>query len=430
MGIGSFPVSASAFDATGVGYDLTQTIVTAGVPSLSVNVVATPALVNAATSATQADASGDPVTVSYTYTITNSSANDSPNTTLVTGLNTTTPGTTLLSNPTATSTAPAGCDPTTATNGCDVPAHGSLTYTVKGVYLDSNFSASGTGPFTVTQGRPYVTFSYPMTNIGSIYTASATGPSVQVNGTTTITANAITTNQPTYANHTSFQLGDQDVELTASFTNTGKDQAGTYTATVTLPMGYTATASSCPGAVAPYTSCTFTTIAPGQTVMFTITGRFEDTGASTDAVAPPLTTGPSASAVVNSQTSNTVSAKLNTVTTGSTTGTYLQTSPLPAATPIKVTRVNALTYAIGATTPSASNTVNELGPLHATYTNPNDTLTYMASVRNTGASVARGVYFVIPVPNSPSGTVRQRSQLAASRIRPACLLRTSSRAVM
>ncbi len=402
-GSSTFQVAAAAYDATGVGYDLTQTIATAGVPALTIGVTAAPALVNAATSATQTNSAGDPVTVTYTYTINNTSSYDSPNTKLATNLNTTTAGTTLLSN--ATGSSSTACDPTTAANGCDVPAHGSLTYTVSGVYLDSNFSASGTGPFTVTQGVPYVSFSYPMTNVGNIYPTSTTGPTVMVNGTTTITANAITTNQPTYANHTSFQLGDQDVELTASFTNSGKDQAGSYTATVTLPQGYTATASNCPGAAAPYTSCTFTNIAPGATVSFTITGLFNDTGASTDAVAGPLTTGPSPAAVTGSQTSNSVTAQLSSVTSGTSSGTYIQTSTLPPATSIKVTRVNALTYAISAATPIATNTVNELGPLHATYPAPNDQLSYTATIRNTGTSVARGLYFLIALPNAASGTV-------------------------
>ncbi len=395
-----FSVAAAAYDATGVGIDLTQSVATTGVPVLTVNVASTPALVDAAASATQADAAGYPVKVTYTYTVTNSSDYDSPQTKLVTNLNTTTPGTTLLSGATFTPT-PAGCDPTTAANGCDVPAHGSLKYVVTGVYLDQNFVGVTAFPYTVTQGVPTVAYSSPSTDAPPVASTDA-APSVQVNGTTTVTANAITTNTPTYANGTSFQLGDGNVQLIASFTNSGNNLATSYKASVLLPKGYTAASSSC-AAPTGLTTCTFSNIPAGQTVSFTITGSFNDTGTTSDAVAPPATASDPLTNAKASASSGTVTAKLDMLNTGLMGSTYVTSSAAPPDTSIKVTRVNALTYSITAKTPLASSTVNEFSPVHSATTN--DQLAYTVNVRNGGISAARGLYFSIPVPNAPSGTV-------------------------
>ncbi|HEY4358177.1 MAG TPA: hypothetical protein VGN16_20695 [Acidobacteriaceae bacterium] len=402
---GVLSIPARAFDAEGDSVDLTQSVTAVGVPTFSFTDSVSPGTVNGALSA--ADATTPNTQVTYTYTIQNTSAFDSPNTKLVTNIDTTK----LTVTGTNSSTA---CDPTTAATGCDIPAGGTLTYTVTGKYIASQFGSTATGPFTVSTPAPTMSFT-PITNNSS---ATGTPLSVAINGNATITQSAITTNTPTYKG--GFQLGDTNVQLTATITNSGPNQAGSYTANITLPQGFTATAvaPSAGGTCTPsFTSCTFTNISGSSgTATFTVTGKFNDTGTVSDAVAPPNTSAtPTAATVTGSATTGTVTTFLQAASAGVSSGTYVGTAAASTSLNIKVSRVNALSQATTLSTPLASNTVNELSPIHASLPSPNDTVTYSTTVRNTGISAVRGLYFSIPVPQS---TVAGATAVSAISVTP------------
>ena len=184
-------------------------------------------------------------------------------------------------------------------------------------------------------------------------------------------------------------------------TNSGANQAGPGTVAVTLPKGFTAVipVTNCSGTGQPLTvmTCTFTSIAGGgATAAFTFPGTFNDTGLNSDAVAPPLTTAgvPTPATVAGSAINGTVTATVpagGIVLTGI--GTYAPPSAATSDT-ITVTRVNILAYTLGSGS-LPNNTLNELNTA-----NLNDTVTYTATITNSGASVARGLLFTIPVPSA------------------------------
>jgi hypothetical protein len=169
----SFTVSAAAFDAQGDSLTVTSpTVYTSGVPTLTLTDSASPTTVNAAQSVTDTVTPNTQVT--YTFTIKNTSAYDSPSTTLSTAL------AVLSQTFTVTSTSSStGCDPTSAS--CDVAAGGTLVYTVKGVYLAGQFASSGAGPFiSASTVLPAATFAVPVLTTAPVSTGTATSVTIDL----------------------------------------------------------------------------------------------------------------------------------------------------------------------------------------------------------------------------------------------------------
>jgi uncharacterized repeat protein (TIGR01451 family) len=388
---GSFPVPAQAFDGQGDNLDLTQTITTAGVPTLTLTNSVTPGTVNAALSSSDVITPNTQVT--YSYVITNTSAVDSPATRLTTSLGSASNAFTVLR--TASSTL---CDPTTT--ACDVAAGATLTYTVSGVYLASDFGSTISGPFTATTAAPTVT-STPQTQDSTV-TGTTTSVMIKANANLSIT---VTTSTATF--NGGFRLGDSNVQLNVKVTNSGPNQAGSATFTVTLPLGFVAASSAVTSgtglancSTAPFTTCTVTNIAGEASAVFTVTGKFSDTGTSSDAVPPPVTVaGVPSTTSYTSTSSASVTAQIPALGLTVSSGTFAPSSSA-ASVSIPVARVNILSYAIAATAPLANNTANELNTQ-----NLGDSVTYTVTLRNTGVSVARGVLFTIPVPSAATVTL-------------------------
>ncbi|WP_263379324.1 beta strand repeat-containing protein [Granulicella paludicola] len=406
----SVTISAAAFDAQGDSLDLTQTLPIALGPTFTITDTvngAQTATVNAAVSAP--DTSTPNSAVTYSYIITNTSSVDAQDVKLVTNLSTSSSTFSMTSW-----TSSTGCNPETASSGCDLPAGKTLTYTATGYYIGSQFTNQSATTYTSNTSAPAVNASHA---------APVTGTALSVNiyGNATL-AVALTTSA--FTSPTGFRLGDTNVAITASLSNTGVNTAGSATVTLTLPKGFVASSSSFTAgtgsaacAQAPFTSCTFTNITVGKnSAVFTVIGSFSDTGTAADAVAPPLTSAtPSAATVASSATSGSVSAS---VPVGGITvpavGTYVNLPATGTTSGFTVSRSNGLTFSLGATIPAAtpplpSNTVNEVNS-----GNIADTVVYTATLSNLGPSVARGVFFTFPLPVSATGTTATISNLTAS----------------
>lgn len=386
----SVAIPAQAFDAQGDGLDLTINLPIGNTPTLTLTNSISTANVNAALSAT--DTATPSTSVTYTFVIKNTSSIDSPNTKLTTNLAS---GFTSIS-----ATSSTGCDPT-ATSGCDVPANGTLTYTVTGKYLASQFGATTAGPYSITNSAPSVSFT-PGTNTVTSTSTGSTSVSVASNSALSVVLSSSTT---TF--NSGFRLGDTS-QYIATVTNAGVNQSGPVTVNVTLPAGFTVTSSSATtgtGAAncsaSPYTSCTFTAGIAGSSgkAVFTINGKWNDTGLSTDAVAPPAAaTSPTAATVQASSTSSTVTASIP-LTTGVTVSSGYTAAINASSRSLPIYRSNSLAIALATTTPLSNNTTNVLNS-----SDTNDKVSYTFTATNTGVSVVRGAFLSIPLPSSANFT--------------------------
>ncbi len=387
----TFGIPAVAFDDEGDQLVLTQTVTTSQVPALTLTASVSTITANAALSAM--DTTTPHTAVTYTYTISNNTATDSPGTSLLPNLPAAFQG--------AATTVPAGCNPVVTT--CDVPAHSTLTYTVTGVFLGSLLSSTASGPFSETVTSPPSVVFGPGAPFSPVY-AAFTPAAVSVQGNAQLNASIAagpgTFTYPAGA-ATGFTLGDTARTLIANVTNSGTNQAGPGSVTVALPLGFTPTGF--PGCTVSGASltCSYTNLPGGGNVSFNITGTFKDTGTSTDAVPPPATSAtPTQSTVASSPVSGTVTAQASGVTAAA--GTYAPATTYGAALSATVTRVNALSLsaAVAPVNGTVVTMFNETNVPHQ-----NDQVTYVVTLTNSGTSVARGVLFTIPISTVTGGSV-------------------------
>lgn len=387
----TFNVPAVAFDDQGDQLVLTQLVSTSQFAALALTASVSSTSANAALSAT--DTATPNTAVTYTYVITNGTPIDSPTTSLLPNLPAAFQGT--------ATTIPAGCDPTVTS--CDVPAHGSLTYKVTGVFLGSLLSSTAPGPFPeAVTGTPLINFG-PGAPYSPVY-ASPAPAVVSVQGNAQLSASIVaapgTFTYPAGA-ATGFALGDTGRTLVATVTNSGPNQAGPGSATVTLPQSFTPTAFTGCTVSGSSLACSYTSLPGNGNASFNITGTLKDTGTSTDAVPPPATSpNPSAATVAASPTMGTITAQVSRVFPAA--GTYAPATAYGDAFSARVTRVNTLTMS-AATVPVNGNpvtTYNETNVPHQ-----NDLVTYVVTLSNSGTSVARGIYFTIPIATVTGGSV-------------------------
>ena len=405
--LSSVSIPAAAYDAQGGSVDLTQTFGITLAPTLTLTNSVSPSTVNAATS--QTDTSTPNSKITYTYVIKNTSSVDSPTTKLTTNLGTVTNGLLALATTSVySSPAAAPCDPTTA-SGCDLQGGQTLTYTVIGEYVGTQFGANTVGPYPV-KTTPSVSYADILSNL---FSASGSQNSVSVLGNAYVAVN-ISNSATTY--NGGFQLGDSNILVKVTLANSGPNEADAISITPTLPNGFVATSliSTSGACVLATTTCSSVTVAGNNgTTVITATGSFSDTGTNSDAVLPPATSptpGPgtvstnSPTAQVTAQVSP---GNLTSTSSGATIGFNTITATNP--TKFNVSRVNNLGLTLSAVASLASNTVNETNTTHVS-----DSVTYKAVLSNTGPSVARGLYFSFPLPVSSTGTTATVSNVAVA----------------
>ena len=291
----TFAFDGNAADAQGEYADAPQPNVTIAKPvSITLSYTQTSGAINASSDNTGTGGT----TVVYTATVTNTSPNDSPKTTLsITALP---PATqfkvTSITAVVGATNVIASCDATTGT-GCatfvDVPSGSALVYTITGVYLGPGFGTTTPGPYTLPFNASATALPFTTNN----KTQTAPTLTTTVNGYANLTVSVV---QPPYPGAgytnaaTAFNLGAGPLTYTVTVNNAGPNAVNTGAAlnfANVLPNGFTvasATAVVTGGAAATCsaagTSCSITALPSTGKIVYTITGSFPDSATGAGAV--------------------------------------------------------------------------------------------------------------------------------------------------
>ena len=275
-------------DAEGEYVDMPQTAVTVANPvSLSFQFTQSQSTIDAANGTGDLGGTGHTTLVTYTATVTNTSQNDSPNTTLKITL----PATAAFHIHSLTATlngAPVASGCQGDGTGCtkvDVPKGETLVYTIVAQYLAANLSATTAGTYNealsaTVQALPFTTNNQPQTQSFN----------TMVNGYAALT---VSVQAPTYpSGQTAFNLNSGPLTYTVTVTNAGPNASGAFSLTNTLPTGFSPTSAVCAPTNAVVSNCDATggtglsmsSMNSGGTVVYTINGSFPDNGTAPDAV--------------------------------------------------------------------------------------------------------------------------------------------------
>lgn len=275
MMYGAFSVVASASSPASEYVTSSQSDTIAAPAVLTI----TPASTFAAATvfSTNTGVSGPMTRATYAFTIANTGAGASAQTSfalnLPSGLQVVTPVSVTLNGVVGTPT----CDTSSAATGCtaiNLPAGASLVYTLTATYLDAVVGATGT---TLAGSFSAMVSGFLSTISPTIASNTAVERGVHLHVTSTVSAPP--------SPQTNFNLSDS-LTYTIDVVNAGPSaSSGTDPLTVTLPSGFVPTAGtggtalSC---VPPYTTCTVTTpvLAAGGSTTYTVTGSFPDTAAN------------------------------------------------------------------------------------------------------------------------------------------------------
>jgi uncharacterized repeat protein (TIGR01451 family) len=373
----SFTFDGNAADAEGEYSDAPQTAVTLAAPvSISLSYTQTSGLIHASSDNTGTN--GTPVT--YTATVTNTGATDSPNTTLsITALPPASKF--LVTSITAfvgATNVIAKCDGVAGT-GCaqavDVPAGQALVYIINGVYLGPSFgtTAPGSYPFIYNSSATAL----PLTTTNTKQTAPALTTSVDGNATLSVAVTA-----PTYATGQSFfsLTGAVTLTYTVAVTNNGTNASGSFSLTNTLPTGFAVSSATCAPASCTNenagTGFTASSLAAGSTLTYTIKGSFSDHGAAGGDAVP---TNASTSTVTDTATISAQPA-----------GTYDAGLPVTSSATVNVQRSVHLKITISSTGSLPAGTY-----LNQPAFNLGTAISYNYTITNTGPSID----FNVPLAN-------------------------------
>ncbi len=290
----AFAFDGNAADAEGEYADAPQPNVTIAAPvAITLSYTQTSGAINASSDNTGTEGT----TVVYTATVTNTSTNDSPKTTL--SLTALPPATKFkvinITSVVGATNVIASCDATTGT-GCakfvDVPAGASLVYTITGVYLSPGFGTTTPGPYTF----PFTASAtaLPFTTNNQTQTANLT---TTVSGYANLTVNVAKPPYPGsgYTNAaTAFNLGAGTLTYTVTVNNAGPNAVNTgasLSLTNALPNGFTVATATCAitgnaaATCSPAgTSMAITALPSTGQIVYNITGSFPDSPTGAGAV--------------------------------------------------------------------------------------------------------------------------------------------------